>query len=428
MMGKHRIGDILAREILNNQGIPVLEVDVLSEDGFLGRASASFGVSAGIHEVAIQRDGGARLGGMGVLGPIHMVRKEILPALKGMDPFDQRAIDRVLVDLDGRPDKSRLGGNTICSVSMAVAKLAARISNLPLYRHLGGAMCNNVPRPLFNLINGGPYSTSGADFQEFHVAPLAPTFAEAVCVGVEIAMRLPDVIRKRHGPAAYQPGHLGGVAAPVSDPRKILDTLLAAVEEAGYSDKVLLSIDCATSHLFDHDKGVYALSFGVLTTAEVISYFQELVREYPLFMLEDPLHEDDFEGFAALNTVVKTLICGDDLFVNNLERLRRGAASGAAGAMIFKPNMVGSVTEALDAAEFAVSKGMLVIPSMRAAASPGDPTTDLGVAGGARLMKVGAPKTGERTRQTNKLIRMSESLGDFAAMIGEEEMRAWLER
>lgn len=426
-MSTQRIADILAREILNNQGVPVLEVDVITESGLIGRASASFGVSAGIHEVVIVRDGGDRFGGMGVLGPIRMVREEVLPALKGMDPCDQRGIDKVLIDLDGKPDKSRLGGNTVCSVSMAVAKLGAEITGHPLHRHLAGAMCNTVPRPLFNLINGGPYSASGADFQEFHVAPAsASTFAEAMRTGVEIAMKLPGVIKKRHGEKTYQPGHLGGVAAPVSDPRAILDTLLAAIDEAGYTDKVLLSLDCATSHLYDREKDSYSMSFGRLTTAEMVAYFTQLVKDYPIIMLEDPLHEDDFEGFAALNAAVPTLICGDDLFVTNTARLETGVRCNAAGAMIFKPNMVGSVTEALDAARYAISHGMIVIPSMRAAASPGDPTTDLGVAAGSRLMKVGAPKTGERTRQTNKLLRIEASLGDSASFLSEAEMRAWL--
>lgn len=420
------IADILAREVLNNQGIPVLEVDVIAEDGTIGRASASFGISAGIHEVAIVRDGGERFGGMGVLAPIAMVKEKILPALKGMDTCDQRAIDKILIDLDGTENKARFGGNTICSISMAVAKLGAHVRNIPLQHHLAGSMCNSIPRPLYNLINGGPYSTSPADFQEFHVAPLASTFAESMRMGVEIAMKLPSVIKKMHGEQAYQLGHLGGVSAPVSDPRKVLDILLVAIDEAGYTDKVLLSMDCATSHLYDFEKDTYSMTFGSLTTAEMVEYFKQLVKDYPIIMLEDPLHEDDFEGFAKLNAAVPTLICGDDLFVNTTARLQRGVSCKAAGAMIFKPNMIGSVTEALDAANYAISSGLIVVPSMRAAASPGDPTTELGVASGAKLMKVGAPKTGERTRQTNKLIRFEESLKGSASMISEAEVHTWL--
>ena len=426
-MNVWKIEDIVPREVLNNKGCPVLEVDVISQGGRMGRGSASFGVSAGSHEVAIVRDGGSRYGGMGVLGPMAMVRDRVLPLLKGMDCRNQRAIDEALIALDGTPDKSVLGGNTICSLSLAVSKLGAQHVGLPLHQHLGGALCNVLPLPLFNFINGGPYSGGPADFQEFHGAPVgASSFAEALRMGVEVAMKLPEVIKKRHGAEAYHPGHLGGVGAPVADPAEILKTLMAAIEEAGYRGKFLLSLDCATSHLYDPETDSYSMAFGNLKTAELIDYFAKLVEDFPLFMIEDPLNEDDFEGFAALNARVKTLICGDDLFVTNQERLRRGASLNAAGAMIFKPNMVGSVTEALDAARYAISRQMEVIPSLRAATSPGDPTAELGVAVGARLMKVGAPQTGERTRQQNNLIRIEESLGGSAKMIEEKEVRSWL--
>lgn len=225
-------------------------------------------------------------------------------------------MDRVQLELDGTPDKSALGGNTICSVSLAVARLGAEHREVPLYRYLGGALCDTLPLPLFNMINGGPYSAAPTDFQEFHAAPAgAKSFAEAMRMGVEVLQRLPEVIKKRHGDAAYRPGHLGGIGAPASDPREVLGTLWAAVEEAGYADSFVLSLDCATSHLFDPKSGCYRLNFGWLDTAEMISYFTELVRDFPIFMLEDPLHEDDFEGFARLNAVVPTLICGADLFV-----------------------------------------------------------------------------------------------------------------
>lgn len=422
-----KIADITAREVLNNKGYPVLEVEVASEGGKVGCGSASFGVSAGSHEVAILRDGGTRYGGMGVLKPISLVREKILPRLRGMDCRDQRAIDEAMIELDATPDKSALGGNTICSVSLAVADLGAQHMGLTLYQHLGGRLRNVLPLPLFNFINGGPYSAGPTDFQEFHGAPVAAkTFAEAMRMGVEVSMKLPEVIKKRHGADAYRPGHLGGVGAPAADPREVLKTLLAAIDEAGYADKFLLSLDCATTHLYDAQSDTYAMSFGTLSSRELADYFRELVREFPLFMLEDPFHEDDFEAFAALNADTETLICGDDLFVTNKTRLQYGVDMAAAGAMIFKPNMIGSVTEALDAAGFAVSRGMEVIPSLRAATSPGDPTAELGMAAGARLMKVGAPQTGERTRQQNRLMRIEESLGGTATMIGEAEVRRWL--
>lgn len=426
-MSGWKIADITAREVLNNKGCPVLQVEVVSEDGTVGCGSASFGVSAGSHEVAILRDGGTRYGGMGVLTPIRLVRERILPRLRGMDCRDQRAVDAAMIELDGTPDKSALGGNTICSVSLAVADLGARHMRLPLYQHLGGRMCNVLPLPLFNFINGGPYSAGPTDFQEFHGAPAAAeTFTEAMRMGVEVSMKLPEVIRKRHGAEAYRPGHLGGVGAPVADPREVLRTLQAAIDEAGYTDSFVLSLDCATTHLYDAASDTYAMSFGRLTSRELADYFRELVREFPLFMLEDPFNEDDFDAFAALNADTKTLICGDDLFVTSKTRLQTGVEKAAAGAMIFKPNMVGSVTEALDAAAYAVSRGMEVIPSLRAATSPGDPTAELGMAVGARLMKVGAPQTGERTRQQNRLMRIEESLGASATMIAETDVRRWL--
>lgn len=418
---------LVAREVLNNKGCPVLEVDVISEDGRLGRGSASFGVSAGSHEVAILRDGGERYGGMGVQKAIAYVNGCITKALKGMDSRDQRSIDAVLCSLDGTEDKSHLGGNTICSVSLAVAQLGAAHCNLPLYVHLGGSLRHVLPLPLLNVINGGPFSTTPVDFQEFHVVPIgAPSFAEAMRMGVEVSMKLPEVIIKRYGKDAYRPGHLGGIGAPVSDPRAVLDTLLEAIAQAGYQDQMVLSLDCATSHLCDKATNTYATVFGKKSRDEMIEYFVNLVRDYPIFMLEDPLDEDDFEGFAALNAKVPTLICGDDLFVTSTKRLQQGVAIDAAGAMIFKPNMVGSVTEALDAANFATSKGMEVIPSLRAATSPGDPTAELGMAAGARLMKVGAPQTGERTQQQNNLMRIEESLGTRVCMIDATEVRGWL--
>ena len=426
-MKNNRIDSLKAREVLNNKGQPVLEVDVVSGNGRMGRASASSGVSAGSHEAFILTDGGARYGGMGVRKAIAMVDEVIGPALIGRDPRDQRAIDGLMLGLDGTPDKSKLGGNTICSVSMAVAQLGADVAGLPLYLHLGGEGCTRLPVPIFNPLNGGPFSTSPADFQEFHLTPVgAPSFAEAMRMGVEVFLRLPGVIRKRHGADGLKPGHLAGYGAPSADPGEVVETLLAAVGEAGYEGRFLISFDCAATHLFDGATGTYDMAVGRMDTDGLIAYLDDLSRAYPVFLLEDPLDENDFEGFARLNTRTEAMVCGDDLFVNDVERLRKGIEMGAAGAMIFKPNMIGSVTEALDAAAFATSNGMEVIPSLRAQTAENDLIAQLAVATGAHLMKVGAPQSGERTRQQNALLRIEEDLGDAATILSEDVMRQWM--
>jgi enolase len=426
-MKNNRIESLKAREVLNNKGQPVLEVDVVAGDGRVGRASASSGVSAGSHEAFILTDGGARFGGMGVLKAIAVVDEVIGPALIGRDPCDQRTIDTVMLDLDGTPDKSKLGGNTICSVSMAVARLGADVAGLPLYRHLGGEDRTRLPVPMFNPLNGGPFSTSPADFQEFQLTPVgAPSFAEAMRMGVEVFLHLPEVIRKRHGAEALKPGHLAGYGAPSAEPGAVVETLLAAVGEAGYEGRFLVSFDCAASHLFDAASGTYRMAFGHMDTDGLIAYLDDLSRAYPVFLLEDPLDENDFEGFARLNARTDAMVCGDDLFVNDLERLKKGVELDAAGAMIFKPNMIGSVTEALDAATFATANGIEVIPSLRAQTAENDPIASLAVATGARLMKVGAPQSGERTRQQNALLRIEEDLGGGAAILSADVMRQWM--
>ena len=414
-MSTKKIEGLKAREVLNNKGFPVLEVDALG-GGRVGRGSASSGVSAGSHEVFILTDGGGRYGGKGVQKSIGIVDEVIAPALIGRDPCDQRLIDSIMIGLDGTKDKSRLGGNTLCSVSMAVARLGAELSGTPLYQHLGGEQRTMLPIPMFNPVNGGPFSTSPADFQEFQLTPVgAPSFAEAMRMGVEVFLRLPEVIRRRHGADALRPGHLAGYGAPVAEPEKVIETLLDAVAEAGYEGDFVVSLDCATTHLFDAASGLYDMAFGRMDTDGLIDYFDDLVRAYPIFLLEDPLDENDFEGFARLNARTEAIVCGDDLFVNDIERLQKGIELGSAGAMIFKPNMIGTVTEALDAAAFAQSNDMEVIPSLRAQASQNDPIAELAVATGARLMKVGAPHSGERTQQQNALLRIEEELGDAAA-------------
>ncbi len=426
-MKNNLIDGLKAREVLNNKGQPILEVDVVSGDGRVGRASASSGVSAGSHEAFILTDGGTRYGGMGVLKAIAAVDEVIAPSLIGRDPCDQRAIDGLLLELDGTLDKSRLGGNTLCSVSMAVARLGADVAGVALYKHLGGGERVQLPVPMFNPLNGGPFSTGPADFQEFQLTPLgAPSFAEAMRMGVEVFLRLPEVIRKRHGEAALKPGHLAGYLAPSADPGAVVETLLAAVGEAGYEGRFLVSFDCAASHLFDAGSGTYGMAFGRMDTDGLIAYLDDLVRAYPVFLLEDPLDENDFEGFARLNARTAAVVCGDDLFVNDVTRLKKGVEMNAAGAMIFKPNMIGSVTEALDAAAYAASNGIEVIPSLRAQTAENDPIAELAVATGARLMKVGAPQSGERTRQQNALLRIEEDLGNAATILSEDAMRQWL--
>lgn len=414
-MGDPIISSIKAREILDSKGRPAVEVDVWTTAGSMGRGSSPCGTSVGRHEAFVLRDGGKRFGGLGVQQAVKNVREKIAPALLGKIVTEQAGLDDLLMELDGTPDKSHLGANAIYSVSVAVARAAAHSMGLPLYRYLGGAAAQVLPIPIFNMINGGLYSDRNIEFQEFLLIPSgASSYAEALRMGVEVFYQLKAVIQKRYGRKCLQIGHSAGYAAPVSEPAEIFDILLDAVKEAGYGGLFKLGLDCAASHFYNRTERCYTFKGRKIGREEIIQFLHSLTRSHPLFMIEDPLEEDDFQGFAEITRRLSLLIVGDDLFVTNLERLKEGIRRGAANAMVLKPNMVGTISEALETARCAKQHGYCLIPSSRAGGAVDDPIPDVAVAIGAPLIKCGAPRSGERTAYHNGLLRIEEELGESA--------------
>ncbi|HYB21055.1 MAG TPA: phosphopyruvate hydratase [Thermodesulfobacteriota bacterium] len=414
-----RISTLKAREILDSKARPMVEVDVWTVEGSMGRGASPCGTSVGSHEAFILRDGGSRFGGLGVLKAVENVNEIISPALKGRSVLDQRAIDHLLIELDGTPNKSRLGANAIYSVSMAAARAAANSLGIPLYRYLGGAGANRLPVPMFNMINGGSHPDATMEFQEFLLIPAkVGTYGEALRMGVEIFSQLGEMIGRKKGLKSLSIGSSAGYAAPTGEPPEALEMLLLAAKEAGYEGRVKLGLDCAASHFFQRGEDYYRFQGKKFWREEIIRYLEDLARAYPLFMIEDPLEEDDFEGFAEMTRRFKCLIVGDDLFVTNPDRLKKGIALGSANGMILKPNMVGTLSEAMDAADLARKHGYWVVGSGRAGGSLDDPIPEISVAVGAPLVKFGAPRTGERLAKQNVLLRIEEELGESGRFAG----------
>lgn len=418
-MGTGKISAIKAREILDCKARPMVEADVWTTDGSMGRGASPCGTSVGRHEAFVLRDGGSRYRGLGVQKAVRHVQEIIAPALLGRSVCDQKGIDQAMIDLDGTPDKSRLGGNAIYSVSIAVARAAAHSMGLPLYQYLGGKDTYLLPVPMFNMINGGASPDSHAEFQEFLFIPSrVETYSDALRMGVEVFSALGDTIRKRYGETSLHLGSSAGYAAPTNEPAEILEMLLEASKKAGYEGMGKLGMDCAASDFFDRKKGCYSFRGKKIDRDELIQTLENLAHSFPLLMIEDPLEEDDFEGFAEITKRLNLLIVGDDLFVTRLQRLEMGVQMGSARGMILKPNMVGTLTEAMEAARYATKHGYTVIGSGRAGGAPDDPIPDVAVALDAPLVKFGAPRTGERIAKQNGLLRIEEELGRSGRFAG----------
>ena len=412
-MKNTKISSIKSREVLDSKGRPMVEVDVWCSDGSMGRGASPCGTSVGSHEAFVLRDSGKRFGGLGVQKAVKNVREIISPCLIGKEVQDQRLIDNLMVELDNTPNKSRLGGNAIYSVSIAVARAAANSLSLPLYRYLGDAEAYTLPIPAFNMINGGIYGNQYIELQEFLLVPtVAHSYAEAWRMSVEVFYKLNQVIKGRYGQKYIQTGHSAGYAAPINDPPEIIEILLQAVDEAGYGGLFKIGLDCAASHFYDSQKGYYIFRGKNTSRGEMIQFLNNLTQAYPIFMIEDPLYEEDFEGFAEMTKNMNILISGDDLFATNIDRLKKGINSSAANAIVLKPNMVGTISEALDTASWANKHGYVIIPSIRAGGSVDDPIPDIAVAVSAPLMKCGAPRSGERTTCQNRLLHIEEELGE----------------
>ncbi len=411
--------DVRGREILDSRGNPTVEAEVVLESGHRGRAAVPSGASTGRYEAVELRDGDPRrYAGRGVLRAVRNVATEIRGAIAGRDGSDQRGVDRTMVELDGTPGKGRLGANAVLAVSLAVARAAASEQGLPLYRYLGGGDARTLPLPMMNIVNGGAHASNNVDIQEFMVMPVgARTFSEGLRMGVEVFHALGKVLGEAGKSTAV--GDEGGFAPDLGSDTEAMEVVMRAIEAAGYrpGEDVVLSVDAAASELFGGDAYTFRKSSGAtLSTREMISFWEEMVGSFPLVSLEDPLDEDDWDGWAALTDRVggRCQIVGDDLFATNLARLRRGIRDRAASAILVKVNQIGTLSEAMDAVRAAREAGFGTVISHRSGETEDTFIADLAVATGAGQIKTGAPSRTDRVAKYNQLLRIEEELGPRA--------------
>jgi enolase len=408
-----------AREILDSRGNPTVEVEVALDDGSLSRAAVPSGASTGAFEAVELRDGGDRYGGKGVEKAVNAVLDTIGPELVGFEASEQRLVDAALIDLDGTPDKSRLGANAILGVSLAVAKAAAHSAELPLFRYLGGPNAYLLPVPMMNILNGGAHADSNVDVQEFMIAPIgAPTFAEALRYGAEVYHALKSVLKAKGLGTGL--GDEGGFAPNLDSNRAALDLIVEAIGHTGLTAGVdiALALDVAASE-FHSDAG-YQFEGKSKTADELIEYYSGLVENYPIVSIEDPLDEEDWTGWEALTGELddKVQIVGDDIFVTNLVRFGRGIGLGAANALLVKVNQIGTLTETFDAVDLAHRHGYRCMMSHRSGETEDTTIADLAVATNCGQIKTGAPARSERVAKYNQLLRIEEELDDAARYAG----------
>ncbi|WP_448577743.1 phosphopyruvate hydratase [Thermosphaera sp.] len=409
------IKDIKARMILDSRGNPTVQVKTVTEGLGVGIANAPSGASTGVHEAVEVRDGGKEFKGKGVSRAVENVNKVISPALIGLDSRRQQLIDRKMIEIDGTPNKSRLGGNAIVATSLSVAKAAASTMGLPLYAYLGGYVADTLPVPMLNIINGGVHAGNKLDFQEFMIVPAGFTsFREAIKAAVEVYFDLKKILKERYGPQAINVGDEGGYAPPIEKVRDALDILIQAIKAVGYDpwNQVVIALDVASSQFYREDKGVYVLEGSEYTRDQLIEFYEKLVSEYPIVSIEDPLQEEDFEGFAEITKRLgsKALIVGDDLFTTNPARFRKGVDSKAGNAILVKVNQVGTLSETLEVVKMAFTNGYKAIISHRSGETEDTSIADISVGVGAGLIKTGAPARGERTAKYNRLLEIEEEL------------------
>jgi enolase len=414
------IENIHAREILDSRGNPTVEVEVLLEDGVVSRAAVPSGASTGAFEAYELRDGDKdRYLGKGVLKAVDAVIDEIGPALEGFDATDQRLVDEAMIELDGTDNKSRLGANAILGVSLAVAKAAADSADLPLFRYVGGPNAHTLPVPLMNIINGGAHADTGVDIQEFMAVPFgAESFSEALRWGAEIYHALKSLLKKNGQNTAL--GDEGGFAPDLPNNREALEFIVGAIESTGLKvgKDVGLALDVASTEFFE--KGVYEFEGKKRSAAEMSAYYAELVRDFPLVSIEDPLAEDDWEGWTHLTAELggTVQLVGDDLYVTNPKRLQMGIDQKAGNSILVKVNQIGTLTETLDAVALAQRSGMKAILSHRSGETEDTTIADLAVATDCGQIKTGAPARSDRVAKYNQLLRIEEELGDAALYAG----------
>ncbi|MER5635958.1 phosphopyruvate hydratase [Kitasatospora sp. NPDC002227] len=411
---------VVAREILDSRGNPTVEVEVGLDDGSTGRAAVPSGASTGAFEALELRDGDKnRYFGKGVEKAVLAVIEQIGPELVGYDATEQRLIDQAMLDLDATPDKSSLGANAILGVSLAVAHAASEASDLPLFRYLGGPNAHVLPVPMMNILNGGSHADSNVDIQEFMIAPIgAESFSEAVRWGVEVYHTLKGVLKDRGLSTGL--GDEGGFAPNLDSNREALDLITEAIKKAGYTPgkDVALALDVAASEFYKD--GAYQFEGKALSASELIDYYADLVANYPLVSIEDPLNEEDWDGWKAMTDRLgdKVQLVGDDLFVTNPARLARGIETGTANSMLVKVNQIGSLTETLDAVELAQRNGYRCMMSHRSGETEDVTIADLAVATNCGQIKTGAPARSERVAKYNQLLRIEEILDDAAEYAG----------
>jgi len=416
------IEDVYAREILDSRGNPTVEVEVLLSGGATGRAGVPSGASTGEREAIELRDGDPkRYGGKGVRKAVGHVNGEIAEELKGADARDQALVDRILVELDGTPNKSRLGANAILGVSLAIARAAAEASGLPLYRYLGGAGGRTLPVPMMNLINGGAHADNRLDPQEFMACPIGfDSFSEALRAGVEVFHALKKILKARGLSTAV--GDEGGFAPDIGSAREALDLLVEAIGKAGYraGDDVVIALDPAASEFFEGGKYVLAGEKKTLDSKGMVAYWEALAADYPIVSIEDGLAESDWQGWITMTRRLgeKMLLVGDDVFVTNSEILARGIADGIGNALLVKLNQVGTVSETLDAVKLAQTSGYRTVVSHRSGETCDDSIADLAVAVNSGLIKTGSASRGERLAKYNRLLAIEDELAEAGVFAG----------
>ena len=415
--------DIAAREILDSRGNPTVEADVVLASGETGRAAVPSGASTGEHEARELRDGEpTRYLGKGVRKAVRNIEETIAPALRGMVAVDQVEIDRAMIELDGTPNKGKLGANAILAVSMATARAAAAETGLPLYRYLGGPLSRTLPVPMMNILNGGAHATNTVDFQEFMVVPVgAESFAEALRMGAEVFHSLKKVLIKRK--LATGVGDEGGFAPDLKDDEQALQVIIEAIEGAKYAPgkEIALALDVAASELFSNGTYTFKKSgAGTRDAAGMVDLYAKWMEEYPIVSIEDGLAEDDWDGWSQLTKALgdRVQLVGDDLFVTNTERLARGIESGVANAILIKVNQIGTLTETLEAIDMARAAGYLSVISHRSGETEDTFIADLSVATGAGQIKTGSASRTDRVAKYNQLLRIEEQLGESAEFPG----------
>ena len=422
--------DVHARQILDSRGNPTIEVDVITDSGARGRAAVPSGASTGEYEAVELRDGGKEYLGKGVLKAVENVNDIIAEEIIGMNVFDQNLIDKVLIELDGTPNKSRLGANAILGVSLAVAKAAAESLGLPLYRYVGGVSANTLPVPMMNIINGGSHSDAPIAFQEFMIMPIkAESFSQALQMGSEIFHNLKKVLHDRGLSTAV--GDEGGFAPTFEGTEDAIETIKKAVEKAGYKfgEEVKIALDCASSEFYDNGVYDYTKFEGAKgkkrTSAEHVAYLTELVNKYPIISIEDGMDENDWDGWKLLTEAIgdRVQLVGDDLFVTNVERLERGIAQGVANSILIKVNQIGTLTETIAAVDMAHRAGYTSIMSHRSGETEDNTIADLAVALNTRQIKTGSASRSDRMAKYNQLLRIEEELDEVAYYPQEKAFR-----